>query len=161
MNHPREVAPLTDVDCSLVQGWKTKKKSSASGARSSSATHTTEELDDLQSRQDGGYESDSTTSVGEGHASTPADGVKQDLDAEPPIYTPPPRPFHVCSSRVLPDVHQGTRYPVGRTSVLDRDGAGHQRATVDAIGAGRAVLQTSTRDTTISGKRSLPENFVC
>ena len=70
---------------------KTKKKSSASGARVSSAAHTTEEPDDLRSVQDDGHDSDSQTSAGEGHVSTTANTVL-DGDAEPDVYMPPQRP---------------------------------------------------------------------
>ena len=70
---------------------KTKKKSSVSGVRSSSAAHTTEELDDLRSVQDDGHDSDSRTSAGEGHVSTPTN-TELDGDAEWDVYMPPPRP---------------------------------------------------------------------
>ena len=71
---------------------KTKKKSSASGAHSSSATHATEEPDDLRSSQHEGDDSDAETSVGEGDVATPANNAEQDLDAESQVYAPPPRP---------------------------------------------------------------------
>ena len=69
---------------------KTKKKSSASCVRPSSAAHSTEEPDDL--RSDEGHGSDSRISVGEGHVSTLANYAEQDLDSKPQLYTPPPRP---------------------------------------------------------------------
>ena len=94
-NHPRGVTPLSDVDCSwyiiMFKVRKTKKKSSASGARGSPAAHTTEEPEDLQSVQDEGHDSDSQTSAGEGHVSTPAN-TELDGDAEADVYTPPQRP---------------------------------------------------------------------
>ena len=75
----------------MFKVWKTKKKSSASGARPSNVAYTTEEPDDLRSVQDEGRDSDSWTSAGEGHVSTPAN-TELDVDAESDVYTPPPRP---------------------------------------------------------------------
>ena len=93
-NHPRGVTPLSGVDCSwyiMFKVRKTKKKSSASSARGSPAAHSTEEPEDLQSGQDEGHDSDSQTSAGEGHVSTPAN-TELDEDVEAHVYTPPQRP---------------------------------------------------------------------
>ena len=105
---------------------KTKKKSSASGARVSSAAHTTEEADDLRSVQDDGHDSDSQTLAGEGHVSTPAN-TELDGDAEPDVYTPPQRPrLYVAAarrSRTSPSVHPGASSPVSGSDLRDGNGA--------------------------------------
>ena len=69
---------------------KTKNTSSACGARSSSAVHTAEEHDDPESSENEEHESDTRASEGEGHVSTPADGVEQDSAAAPQVHTPSP-----------------------------------------------------------------------
>ena len=64
--------------------------------------HTAEELHDLQSCEDGGHESDTRTSEGEGHVPTLADGVERESTVAPQTYTPPPRPRLYAAAAPLP-----------------------------------------------------------